>query len=42
LLQKSISPFSFAGDNQLPFAIALMVLGFFTIFILEKAGSKKQ
>ena len=42
LLQKSISPFSFEGDNQLPFAIALMVLGFFTIFILEKAGSKKQ
>lgn len=42
LLQKSISPFSFEGDNQLPFAIALMVLGFFSIFILEKAGSKKQ
>lgn len=42
LLQKSISPFSFEGDNQLLFAIALMVLGFFIIFILEKVGSKKQ
>ena len=42
LLQKSISPFSFEGDNQLLFAITLMVLGFFTIFILEKVGSKKQ
>ncbi len=42
LLQKSVSPVSFEGDNQLLFAIALMVVGFLTIFILEKVGSKKQ
>jgi len=42
LLQKSVSPISFNGDNQLVFAIVLMILGFLTIFILEKLGSKKQ
>ncbi len=42
LLQKSISPFSFEGENQIAFAIILMILGFLTIFILEKLGSKKQ
>lgn len=42
LLQKSVSPFSFQGDNQLVFAIILVILGFLTIFILEKVGSKKQ
>ena len=42
LIQESISPFSFNGDNQLLFAIILAVLGFLTIFILEKVGSKKQ
>ena len=42
LLQKSVSPVSFEGNNQLLFAIALMVVGFLTIFILEKVGSKKQ
>lgn len=41
LLQESISPFSFQGDNQLLYALILMILGFFTIFILEKLGSKK-
>lgn len=41
-LQESISPFSFNGDNQLLFALLLMVLGFLTIFILEKAGSNKE
>ena len=41
LLQESISPFSFEGYNQLVFAIILMVLGFLTIFILERLGSKK-
>jgi putative membrane protein len=41
LLQESISPFSFEGDNQLLYAITLMILGFFTIFILERLGSKK-
>lgn len=42
LIQESISPFSLNGDNQLLFAIILAVLGFLTIFILEKVGSKKQ
>ncbi len=42
LMQESISPFSFEGDNQLLFALILMVLGFLTIFILEKVGSNKQ
>ncbi|MEC3907445.1 DUF368 domain-containing protein [Tamlana sp. 2201CG12-4] len=41
-LEKSISPFSFEGDNQLLWAIVLMILGFLIIFILEKLGSKKQ
>ncbi|WP_346882029.1 DUF368 domain-containing protein [uncultured Algibacter sp.] len=41
LLQESISPFSFNGDSQILFAAILMVLGFLTIFILEKLGSKK-
>lgn len=42
LLQESVSPFNFNGDNQLAMAIFLMVLGFLTIFILERLGSKKQ
>ncbi|NNC50110.1 MAG: DUF368 domain-containing protein [Flaviramulus sp.] len=41
LLQESVSPFSFSGDNQLAFALILMLLGFLTIFILERLGSKK-
>lgn len=41
LLEKSISPFSFEGNNQLVFAIILMILGFLTIYILEKVGTKK-
>jgi putative membrane protein len=42
LLQESVSPFNFGGNNQILFAIFLMVFGFLTIFILEKIGSKKQ
>ena len=41
LLEKSISPFSFEGDSQLTLAIVLMLIGFLTIFILEKLGSAK-
>ncbi|WP_242131751.1 DUF368 domain-containing protein [Aestuariivivens marinum] len=41
LLQKSISPFFFNGDNQILFALLLMIIGFLTIFILERLGSKK-
>ncbi|GAA4818708.1 DUF368 domain-containing protein [Litoribaculum gwangyangense] len=42
LLQESVSPFNFGDNNQILFAIFLMVFGFLTIFILEKIGSKKQ
>tara|TARA_R110002049_G_scaffold38978_2_gene120373 strand:+ start:31131 stop:32051 length:921 start_codon:yes stop_codon:yes gene_type:complete len=42
LLDKSVSPWAFNGDNQLIWAILLMVLGFLTIFILEKISSKKD
>lgn len=42
LLQESISPFSFEENNQFVLALILMVLGFLTIFILERLGSKKQ
>jgi putative membrane protein len=41
LMEKSISPSAYNGDPQLVFAISLMVIGFLTIFILERLGSKK-
>lgn len=45
VLEKSISPFNYSEINgtnhQLAIAIGLMVVGFLTIFILEKVGSKK-
>lgn len=41
LLQESVSPSLFEGNNQILFALALIILGFLTIFILEKVGSKK-
>lgn len=41
-LSESISPFSYEGENFFPYAIVLMVVGFLTIFILEKLGSKKH
>ncbi|WP_026710460.1 DUF368 domain-containing protein [Flavobacterium filum] len=39
-LEKSILPTHFEGDNQLVFAVVLMILGFLTIFILEKVAVK--
>ena len=42
LVEKSISPFTFDGNPQITYAIILMVVGFLTIFVLEKIGSKKQ
>lgn len=42
LLEQSISPFSFEGDNQLAIAVLLMIIGFLTIFILEKIGNTKK
>ncbi|WP_158848688.1 DUF368 domain-containing protein [Algibacter sp. L1A34] len=41
VLQESVSPFSFDGNNQLLFSLILMIIGFLTIFILEKVGNKK-
>lgn len=39
-LEKSILPQNFEGDNQWIIAVVLMVIGFLTIFILEKSASK--
>ena len=41
LLERSILPSNYDGNPQLVYAIGLMVIGFLTIFILEKIGSKK-
>jgi putative membrane protein len=41
LMEKSISPYSYNGNPQIVLAITLMFIGFLTIFILEKIGSKK-
>ena len=41
LLQESVSPLSFDGENQILLAVVLMILGFLTILILERLGSKK-
>lgn len=38
LKDKSVSPFNYEGDNQLMFALALGILGFILILILEKWG----
>jgi len=40
LLEQSISPISFEGDPHVIFAIVLMIVGFLTIILLEKLGSK--
>ncbi len=42
LLQKSISPFQFEGDNQIILALLLAIVGFSLIFILEKLAKKKH
>ncbi|WP_308992568.1 DUF368 domain-containing protein [Mariniflexile litorale] len=42
ILQESVSPFSFQEESMLGYALVLMILGFLTIFILEKVGSKKE
>lgn len=41
LIEKSILPNTYVGDNQLVVALVLMVFGFLTIFILERFGNKK-
>ncbi|NQY07217.1 MAG: DUF368 domain-containing protein [Flavobacteriaceae bacterium] len=42
LLQESVSPFTFNGENYLTYAIALMIVGFLTIILLEKLGREKH
>ena len=42
LVEKSISPLNYEGNPQLVFALCLMLVGFLTIFILEKIGNKKD
>lgn len=42
LVDRSISPFKFEGDNQLALAIGLMVVGFATILILERFSNKNK
>ena len=46
VIEQSISPSYYAEINQvnaqLPLAIGLMVVGFLTIFILEKVGNKPE
>lgn len=40
VVEKSIWPSAYSGDSQTWAAIALMIFGFLTIFILEKIGNK--
>lgn len=42
LLDKSILPTSYNGDNQLLVALVFIVIGFATILILERLGSGKN
>ncbi|TXD84756.1 DUF368 domain-containing protein [Subsaximicrobium wynnwilliamsii] len=42
VIEESISPFSYAGNPQLLWAILLMVFGFLLIFILEQIGTKQD
>lgn len=41
VLEKSILPSNFSGDNQLLFSLVLMTVGFALILILEKLGNQK-
>ena len=42
VLEESISPLSFEGDSKIALAIVLMIVGFLTILVLEKIGSKNR
>ncbi|OZV70053.1 DUF368 domain-containing protein [Winogradskyella aurantia] len=42
LLDKSISPYAFEGNNQLLLALVFVVIGFATILILESLGKAKK
>ena len=41
LKEKSISPFSFDGENELALAVVFAVIGFVIIIVLEKTATKK-
>lgn len=40
--EESVWPTDFKGDPQVLYAIALMLIGFFTILVLERLGSQKS
>jgi putative membrane protein len=40
LHEESISPLIYEGDNKLVLAISFIIIGFLTIFLLERFGSK--
>ncbi|WP_299112915.1 DUF368 domain-containing protein [uncultured Winogradskyella sp.] len=42
LLDKSILPSSYNGDNQMVLAIVFIIIGFGTILILERLGNQKN
>ncbi len=42
LLDESVLPNSYSGDNQIMYAILFVIIGFATILILENLGSKKS
>ena len=42
VLEESISPLSFEGDSKIGLAIVLIIIGFLTILVLEKVGSKDR
>lgn len=41
LLEESVAPSAYAGEPQVILSIVFMIVGFLTIFILEKLGSKR-
>ncbi|WP_373517005.1 DUF368 domain-containing protein [Pricia sp.] len=41
IIDENVSPFAFAGDNQLIYALIAAIIGFSLIFILERTASKK-
>ena len=42
LLDQSILPSSYQGDNQIVMALVFVVIGFATILILERLGDQKN
>ncbi len=41
IIDENVSPFAFAGDNQLIYALIAAIIGFSLIFILERTASKR-